>query len=570
MTVGQLLATPRRSFALFASSNASSAALVGGLCVAVLGLLGLSYRSIEQWRRSDALLAEQRAEVMMTLLAASLSRDMRGAQVSVILPLELADIVQEPPYDLRDTFARALARFPYAESFFVWRSNPEGHGAAFDLFNRAERPPSWDGCPEPVGIYPAVLCRDPIGASPLIDALRAGAASGHRFLILDLKMAGTDYQVVAKVISEPKAGVSYGVVGFAVNLQWVHQHYFSELVREVARIGDADGFLSLAIEDDKGHELVVTTPPAVRGPLRQRVFSPLFFDSAMLPTLAPGRRNPRPWTAQVRMARERALDAPLRGTYTMLAAAAVASVVGMLLTARAARSRARLATMQSDFVYGVTHELKTPLSLIRLMAETLGQRRYSSAETLTEYARMLSQEAWRLTRLIDNLLAYARLSTAPGGQRHVEPIEIAELVEDVLDHFRLQLCEKGFDVTVEVSPELPRIRGDRAMLQQALDNLVDNAIKYSPDRRVLSVRACVTPAGDRLRLEIADRGVGIPADEVPRVFDKFYRGRSVKAGGSGLGLAIVKRIVSENDGVVTIASAPGEGTTITLLLPLDR
>jgi len=570
MTLGRLLAAQRRSFASLVSSKAGSTALVGGLCVAVLGLLGLSYRSIEQWRRSDALLAEQRAEVMMTLLAASLSRDMRGAQVSVVLPLELVDIVQEPPYDLRDTFARALARFPYAESFFVWRSNPEGHGAAFDLFNRAGRPPSWDGCPAPVGIYPAVLCRDPIGASPLIEALRAGAASGHRFLIFDITLAGTDYQIVAKVISEPRAGVSYGVVGFAVNLQWVRQQYFSELVREVTRIGDADGFLSLAIEDDTGRAVVVTKPPAASGPVRQRVFSPLFFDSAMLPTLAPGRRDPRPWSAQVRMARERTLEAPLRGTYTMLAAAAVASVVGMLLTARAARSQANLATMQSDFVYGVTHELKTPLSLIRLMAETLGQRRYNSVETLSDYARLLSQEAWRLTRLIDNLLAYARLSNAPSGQRHVEPIEIAELMEDVLDHFRPQLAEKGFDLTVEVSPELPRIRGDRVMLQQALDNLVDNAIKYSPDRRALAVRAGVTPDGERLKLEIADRGVGIPAAEVPRVFDKFYRGCSVKAGGSGLGLAIVKRIVDENDGIVTIASAPDEGTTITLLLRMDK
>ena len=80
----------------------------------------------------------------------------------------------------------------------------------------------------------------------------------------------------------------------------------------------------------------------------------------------------------------------------------------------------------------------------------------------------------------------------------------------------------------------------------------------------------VTPDGKRLKLEIADRGVGIPAAEMPRVFDKFYRGRSVKAGGSGLGLAIVKRIVDENDGIVTIASAPGEGTTITLLLRVDK
>jgi two-component system sensor histidine kinase SenX3 len=258
--------------------------------------------------------------------------------------------------------------------------------------------------------------------------------------------------------------------------------------------------------------------------------------------------------------------APLRGTYALLAAAAVASVIGMLLTARAARARAALATMQSDFVCGVTHELKTPLALIRLMAETLGQGRYNSLDTVRDYARMLSQESWHLTRLIDNLLTFARVTNS-AGQHQFEPIEVAELVEDVLDRFHPQLAEKSFAVTVDVPAELPRIRGDRTMLLQALDNLVDNAIKYSKGCRVLKVHAGTHDG--HLRLQVADAGVGIAPEEIPRVFDKFYRGRVVGVSGSGLGLSIVKRIVEENGGLVEISSVLGEGTSVWLVLPVD-
>lgn len=545
-------------------SRFAGPALGVGLCIAVLGLLGISYRSIDQWRRSSDMLTEQRAEVMLTLLATALNRDMRGAQVSVLLPLELGDIVQDPPHDLRDTFARAFARFPYAESFFVWTEDSDG-ASKFDLFNRADRPPPWDASPVRTGGYPAVLRRNPETCGPLLEALRERTRRGGRFIVFELVLNETPYQVVAKLFPGAHGVAPVGIVGFTVNLPWVRRRYFSELTGEVSRIGDTDGFISLAIEDEVGHTVVMTQPRATGAVVRQRTFLPLFFDPSMLSTLAPGTAA-RPWTAKVGATTERMLIAPLRGTYAMLAAAAVASVVGILLTAHAARARAELATMQSDFVYGVTHELKTPLSSIRLMAETLGQGRCTSIETISDYARLLSREAWRLTRLIDNLLTFARV-TIEGGQHQFETIEIAELVEDVLNHFRPQLADKRFEVTVDVASELPRVRGDRAMLLQALDNVVDNAIKYSKDRRALTVRA---RAQDRtLRIEVTDRGLGIAPEEIVRVFEKFYRGRSVAVSGSGLGLAIVKRIVEDNGGVVEITSVLGEGTSVGLVLPVS-
>jgi two-component system phosphate regulon sensor histidine kinase PhoR len=452
------------------------------------------------------------------------------------------------------------------ESFFVFNEGEKG-ASAFDLYNRSNRGPAWGSDLVHAAAYPVALDRDPQGANELIEAMRTRITEDTRFLVFEVELNRTPYQIVAKLLPAGHTAGPRRIVGFTVNLPWVRDRYFGELAREVSRIGDVAGLISLAIEDDSGNTVATTGSPLQEGYLRERSFSPIFFDPAMLSTLAPGSPRAPVWTAKIGAGRAPAPGVPWRGVYAILAGAAVASLGGVLLTVRAVRARAALAAMQSDFVCGVTHELKTPLSLIRLISETLGQRRYSSIDTVTDYAQLLSQEAWRLTRHIDNILTFAQ-ATHSRRQQQVESIEVAELVEDVLERFRPQLSDKAFEVTVDVPDELPKIRGDRTMLLQALDNLLDNAIKYSTHRREVIVTA--SSRNGTMHVEVADRGVGIATDELPRVFEKFYRGRSVKAGGSGLGLAIVKRIIEENRGTVEIASVPGEGTQVRLTLPIDR
>lgn len=545
-------------------------ALDVGLCLAVLGLLALSYRSIEQWRRSSPVVAEQRANVTLTLLTLALYHDMRGTQLSALLPLEFQDVVQDPPYDLRDRFSRAFARFPYAESFFVLKEKADGT-TTFDLFTRTDRPPPWAASPDEEWDYPTVLRRNPEAAGPLADAMRHTVASnrGAEFVVLEPVLGGTPYQVVAKVLRAPPGGDTIaGVVGFTVNLQWNREGYYHQLLDEVSRISDAAAFTSLAIVDGAGHRVAATRPFGTDDLVQERRFSPMFFDPALV-SVHPVSEL-RPWTAMVGIAQDRMLiggQLDARDAYVMLAVAAIASVVGILLTARAVRSHAALAAMQADFVCTVTHDLKTPLASIRLMAETLSRGGAVSRDTMTDYAQLLSEQAWRLTRQIDNVLTLARISNS-GRQPEPETIEIAELVEDGLHHFRPQLEEKAFSVTVDIPPELPRVRGDRALLMQALDNMVDNAIKYSVDRHEIRISAGVE--GRWLRLDVGDKGMGIAPTSVPYVFDKFYRGPSVPAGGSGLGLAIVRRIVDEHRGHVRVTSVPGEGTVVQLSLPLDR
>lgn len=534
------------------------------LGAAVVGLLVLSYRSVAEWRRTSQNLAENRAELMLTLLSTAISRDMKGAHTSVLLPLELADLFEEPPFALRETFARALARFPYAESFFVWRNN--GQAGTFYAFHREDRLPTWDpmrGNPE---TYPTVVRVNPGGGQHLVSLIQEQAVRHHRFVLFDCNLGGTAYQVVVKFFAANNDEPPAAVAGFMVNLQWVREHYYVQLAEEISRIGDPTGTIPLVITDDSGVNVASLRSMDTAGAVRLREFSPLFFDPMMLASLALDGPTPHPWTVRVASVDDKVQTAATRGTFAMLIVAASVSLFGLLFTTRAVRAREQFVAMQSEFVSTVTHELKTPLAVIRLLGETLGTGRYDSLETVRDYAQLLSQEACRLTRLIENLLTYSRLTE----HRRADPrevIEIGELVEDTLAHFRPRLSRLEFDLNVDVPVDLPRLHGDRSSLMQALDNLIDNAIKYSDGRRSLSIRSAA--ARNSVRIEVADRGVGIPAEDVPRVFDKFYRGRAVRTGGSGLGLAIVKRIVQEHHGSIEIASVVGEGTTLCLVLPLD-
>jgi two-component system sensor histidine kinase SenX3 len=175
------------------------------------------------------------------------------------------------------------------------------------------------------------------------------------------------------------------------------------------------------------------------------------------------------------------------------------------------------------------------------------------------------QESKRLTRLVDNLLAYARITDVTEVYTFAA-LDLAALLDEVVGGFRTTLQEAGFDIMVDVPPETPAIRGDRTACLLLFDNLVDNAIRYSPAEKYLRIHA--RAAGRTVIVAISDRGMGIPADEVAQVTRRFFRGRSAGSGGSGLGLAIASRIATDHNGALQIESAVGAGTTVTVTLPV--
>ncbi|HXH82002.1 MAG TPA: HAMP domain-containing sensor histidine kinase [Candidatus Tectomicrobia bacterium] len=243
-------------------------------------------------------------------------------------------------------------------------------------------------------------------------------------------------------------------------------------------------------------------------------------------------------------------------------------VAGSAVTWRLMRREAEMAQLKSDFVANVSHDLKTPLSVIRMFGETLEMGRVRDEARRQEYYRVITRESERLSRLIDNVLDFSRIEG--GRQRYdVAPAAIEPLVRDAVEAFAYPLEQQGFTVKVDVEPDLPDVPLDADAVGQALANLIDNAIKYSAERKAIAVFAARD--GDWLRLEVADEGIGIPPSEHRRIFEKFYRvGRSETQGrrGSGVGLALVRHVAEAHGGSVTVESAPGAGSRFTIRLPL--
>ncbi|MBI1847296.1 MAG: HAMP domain-containing histidine kinase [Candidatus Rokubacteria bacterium] len=248
----------------------------------------------------------------------------------------------------------------------------------------------------------------------------------------------------------------------------------------------------------------------------------------------------------------------------------VVIAAGVLLTHRLLRRETEMARLKSDFVANVSHDLKTPLSVIRMFGETLEMGRVSDEASRREYYRVITRESERLSRLIDNVLDFSRIES---GRRVYEfaPTPIEPLVRETLDAFAYPLAQQGFKVQIDVDPDLPEVPLDAAAAGQALANLVDNAIKYSGERKSIAVTAA--REGDGVALTVADEGMGIPAEEHARIFEKFYRvGRSETQArrGSGVGLALVRHVAEAHGGRVTVRSRPGEGSRFTLWLPTGR
>jgi signal transduction histidine kinase len=540
-----------------------------GLFLAMAALVWLGYVATREWRGGTEQIRQRRAAEALALAEAALSRDMKGAWASLIAPINHFTIEEEPPYDLLHQAAQTFAKFPYPESFIVWKDDG-GHQRTY-VFNRADRQPHWDDSRLSDDPFPVVLLRDPPGLRTVIETARLEADSRSAFVMFQCALAGKPYQVVAHLLfSSTRPHALVGMAAFTVNLDWVRQDYFSPLLTQVATIGGHAEALSLAVTDDTGQVVATSGAPATERDPRTitRAFPLLFSDPGVVIRAPAKRAIVRHWALHVRPSRDDAVKAVVRGAYQLLAlmaVAAAASMIALMQTVRAVRASARLASMKSDFVSAVTHELKTPLALIRLVGDTLAQGRYSSRDDVQEYARLLSQETSRLGQSIDNLLTYAKYTEADTRPpTSLPPIDVADVVDDALERFRPTLSEREFQVTFNVPRELPHVMADGRAVTQVVEIVIDNAIKYSNATRVLKIDGRAD--GKHVVLTIADRGTGIHKEDMEHVFERFFRGRNASEGGSGLGLAIARRILRHYGGDIAVRSTVGVGTEIDVTL----
>ncbi|HEX9942288.1 MAG TPA: HAMP domain-containing sensor histidine kinase [Thermoanaerobaculia bacterium] len=247
--------------------------------------------------------------------------------------------------------------------------------------------------------------------------------------------------------------------------------------------------------------------------------------------------------------------------------ALLAATMGLLVAA--AQRTQRLARQQIEFVAGVTHELNTPLTAMRSAGQNLADGVVTDPGQVRRYGVLIESEGRRLSNLVGQALEFAGIQS---GRRvyHPRPVSVEEVLDGALDDCRWLLEEKRIAVEKDVSPGLPPVLADPAALRRAVQNLVENAVKYGGREGWIGLRARSAPSGE-VEITVADRGPGVRREDLPRIFEPFYRGREAAAGnvpGSGLGLSLVRHVAEAHCGRVTVAAGEaGRGSAFTLHLP---
>jgi two-component system phosphate regulon sensor histidine kinase PhoR len=355
--------------------------------------------------------------------------------------------------------------------------------------------------------------------------------------------------LIAYAAKESESGDEYFVAA-RMNLNLITKEWLPEEVRELG------GDRKIAVLDEVAR-------PVFGQPVSQRD-QRFLYESSFGKTLYAWRIQTLPKNVEELQAQaetERLLGVLLIPVSTLIIGVGLAIV---LLSVAAERRTSR---MKSEFIANVSHELKTPLSLIRMFGELLATGKHKGAEGGKEYAEIITREAERLSHLIDNVLDFARIERGKASYDFAEG-QLDDVIERALDLARYRVEKEKMRLRTEIQPGLPPVRMDENAMTLVLLNLVDNAVKYAADGKEIDVRLYRTPGG--VTLSVRDRGPGIPLEEQPRIFERFYRARTARdrnVRGSGIGLALVKHIVEAHGGRLAVDSAPGQGATFTVALP---
>jgi signal transduction histidine kinase len=363
-------------------------------------------------------------------------------------------------------------------------------------------------------------------------------------------------------------------VALSVDAERLRQEYVPSLVRaKLKTVEGPTGFPPLVVTVLDSTNRVIFPPggSATDRYVDERTFPLVFFDPELVAYAAPEKQDPETWRVRTGYGNQAIPDiiaARERPQRAMMAMLAGIMALGVFFIARAAARELRVAEMKSNFVSSVSHDLKTPLALIQLFAETLELGRLKTTERAPEYYRIINSEARKLTRLINNLLDFSKIE-AGLRKYQLEPTDLSTVARRVVDSLESQFRHNQFSVTLR-APQTPiAVKLDAEAAEQALENLLSNAMKYSPEHREIVVE--VDSADGYGVVRVRDRGIGIPPRLQRKIFQKFYRVQT-DAGtgpqGTGLGLAIVDHVMRAHGGFVRVDSEMGHGSTFTLHFPL--
>lgn len=229
----------------------------------------------------------------------------------------------------------------------------------------------------------------------------------------------------------------------------------------------------------------------------------------------------------------------------------------------------RLGEEKVQFAAGVSHELRTPISAIGLLSRNMATGLVVRPEAVKNYGALIYEQTQRLSQMVEQTLEFAGIDSAQMTPT-LKKVSVQRLIEQVIERNRDNLTQKGFNVNVEIAPNLPTIMADSQWLARAVENLVNNAEKYNSDKRWIGVSASYSGESAEVRITVEDRGIGIDTADFDRIFEPFSRGRravDAQIPGSGIGLALVRRTVEAHRGSITFVSEPNQGSSFTLHLP---
>ncbi|MNI29558.1 Sensor histidine kinase YycG [compost metagenome] len=246
-------------------------------------------------------------------------------------------------------------------------------------------------------------------------------------------------------------------------------------------------------------------------------------------------------------------------------------IIGTIAVLQDVTEQEKLEESRREFVANVSHELRTPLTTIKSYTEALEDGALSDPELGPKFTSVIQIQTERMIRLVTDLLHLSRLDSKEAMLRK-QPTGVMEMLEEVTDRFSFQMQEKGIKPTLFISSGVSIAWIDRDQIDQVLDNLISNAMKYTPEGGTITIEARNMEDG-LLAISVQDNGIGIPKRDLDRIFERFYRvdkARSRNMGGTGLGLSIAREIVKAHGGTISLQSELGKGTKVTFTLPHQR
>jgi signal transduction histidine kinase len=539
-------------------------AIAATFCAAGL-VLYFQHRAVSTLDAQTAVILRQVSEQTAADIAAEVLRTFEGPVFDTLTRVNHPELRAGRLDLVAERFAEGLAAYPHVERFVVWTEETDKRTRGEALF--LERS---SGRVSPADRAVARFTRDAALGEAILKIAHRYAPEQRIYVAGETGGASPARQVLLRLFwTDAERDRYFAVLGFVVDPARLGQQLFSALhARSVGpllqrRGGNAD--LQLHVTDEVGRSVYGATAASpliaaadVRLPL-------LIYPGDRIESRLSGAISPRLWRLEVTAGRAPNLLGVNHGYWPTILSVML-MLIALGLTVQAQRHAEDFSRMQADFISHVSHQLKTPLSLLSAVTETVTMDRVRSPEKLAEYVGIMRNEVSRLSVLVKRVLEFSRLEQQ--REYEFEIVDVSALAFETVSAFASSLSDLQFNFEADRRAAQLQVLADPAALEQVLINLLDNAVKYSGDAREVTVQ--VRSVAHEAVIDVSDRGVGISRTDQRRIFEKFFRGAGAArhVGGFGLGLPIAQQLVHAHNGRLEFSSVEGCGSTFRVILPV--